>query len=463
MSGPTYDPAEVRLPEPPARVHFVGIGGAGVSGLARIMLGMGYAVSGSDVAPSAETAHLARLGAQVAIGHAAEHVAGAALVVATAAARDDNPELRAARDGGIPVVKRAALLGRLTLERECLAVAGTHGKSTTSGMATLALERAGLSPSFAVGATVRELGTNARVGSGGRFVVEADEYDYSFLWLRPRVAIVTSIEHDHPDLFPDLDAVVDAFVRFVACVIPTGTLVTAADDAGCARLLDRVATAATPQIVTFGERAGDWQFAPRSDGTTEVRGPNGQMFVLRLRVPGRHNQRNALAVCAAAQALGVDPSALVPGLAEFGGVGRRFEVLRDSAARVVIDDYAHHPTEISATIAAARERYPGRRLVVIFQPHTYSRTLALRDAFAAALDAADEVVLAEIYPSRETDTLGVSSGDIARRMVRSPVVVSSPDDAAEWGEQRAKAGDVLLVMGAGDITRAARILAGGAP
>ena len=463
MSAPSaaYDASVVRLPPPPARVHFVGIGGVGVSGLARMLHERGYRVTGSDAHASPATAELRALGIDVWIGHAAAQVAGAAYVVTTAAARDDNPELAAARAAGLPVVKRAALLAALANDAVCLAVAGTHGKSTTSGMATVALAHAGLDPSFAVGATVRELGANARFGGGPHFVVEADEYDYSFLWLRPTVAIVTNIEHDHPDLFRDRAAVLDAFTNFAAGIRNGGMLVASADDAGVRELLERM-DRLDPRIVTFGIQSGDWRLTPRRPSEGAVRGPDGQQFALRLGVPGRHNLLNALAVLAAADGIGVPAADLLDGLAAFGGVGRRFERARDDAHLTVIDDYAHHPTEVSATIAAARERYPDRRLLVIFQPHTYSRTRALLADFAHALDAADTVIVTDIYPSRETNTLGMSSADIVAAMSTPATLARTPADAAALALDDLRDGDVALVMGAGDVYLAAQQLARGA-
>jgi UDP-N-acetylmuramate--alanine ligase len=458
--NPGYDLAGVSLPDPPARIHMIGIGGVSVSGLARMLSRGGYQVSGSDMFPSPITEDLISEGIPVTLEHLPENVEGAALVVMTAAVRSDNPELIAAQEQGIPVVKVKALLGLIVERFDCLAAAGSHGKSTTSGMAALALERAGLDPSFAVGATVRELGTNARLGSGRQFVVEADEYDYSFLWLRPQVAIITNIEHDHPDIFPDLGAVLDAFERFAAGIKPGGTLVISAEDAGCQRLLDRLSGGHQPfSIVTFGEQIGDWRFVRSQDGAASVHGPGGQVFELRLAVPGRHNLLNALAVLASAEGLGLEAGQLVAGLEAFGGVSRRFEVLLDTSSLTVVNDYAHHPTEIVATIAAARERYPSRRVLAVFQPHTYSRTLALLAEFAAALDTADAVILADIYRARETDSLGVSSASIAERMTRPAVVAVSPQDAVELARAQAETGDVILVMGAGDIYRAAEVLA----
>lgn len=457
MSG--YEPADLQLPDPPSGVHMVGIGGVGVSGLARMLARRGYVVTGSDLNDSPTVRELRAEGIPVAVGHDAANIGNADLVVVTAALRPDNPELVEAGRRGIPVVKRAALLGLLANPAICLAVAGSHGKSTTSGMAALALDRAGLDPSFAVGATVREVGANARLGSGPHFVVEADEYDYSFLWLRPRAAIVTNIEHDHPDIFPDLDAILAAFERFADGIHPGGTLVLSAEDAGSRELRRRLAASGYDRrIVTFGDASGDWRLV--WDGSSvAAAGPGGQVFELRLAVPGRHNLLNALAVLAAAEGLGVDAGRLVAGLESFGGVSRRFEVLRDDDLTIV-SDYAHHPTEVSATIAAARERYPGRRIVAVFQPHTYSRTRALLDDFAAALDAADVVVLAEIYRARETDTLGVASADVAARMRFPASVVGGAGDAARAVRALLRRGDVVLVMGAGDIYEAAEALAG---
>lgn len=459
MTAPSFDPGAIRLPDPPARVHMIGIGGVGVSGLARMLAGRGYRVSGSDMSQSPATDALRAEGIEVQIGHAAENVAGADLVVMTAAVRADNPEVVAANAAGVPVVKRAALLGLLANVADCLAVAGSHGKSTTSGMAALALEHAGTSPSFAVGATVRELGTNARLGDGPHFVVEADEYDHSFLWLRPTVAIVTNIEHDHPDIFLDLDAVLDAFERFTTGIRSGGMLVISADDPGCHLLLARIGEPDGYRIVTFGEHSGDWRVSRQPDGSAQVTAPSGRMFALRLAVPGGHNLLNALAVLAASEGLSVEAEALVPGLEAFGGVSRRFEIVLDTPELTVVNDYAHHPTEVAATIAAARERYPDRRVLAVFQPHTYSRTAALLSEFAAALDGADAVVLAAIYPSRETDSLGVSSQNVAARMAQPVEVAGTPEDAATITIEQIRSGDVVLVMGAGDIYRAAEAIA----
>lgn len=437
----------------------VGIGGVGVSGLARMLRSHGYAVTGSDMNSSPIVQDLIAEGISVSVGHRAENVGDADLVIATAAARDDNPELVEARGRGIPVVKRAAALGMLANPTTCLAVAGSHGKSTTSGMAAFAFEWAGVDPSFAVGATVAGLGTNARLGDGPHFIVEADEYDYSFLWLEPAVAIVTNIEHDHPDIFPALDNVIEAFERFVGNIRPGGTLVISDEDIGARLLSERLRSQDNLNIVTYGFGGGDWRIVEYNAGSATLCDPSGQMFELRLMVPGRHNVGNALAVLASGAILGIQPEDLIPGLEAFTGVGRRFEVLLDRAGRTIVDDYAHHPTEIAATIDAARDRYPDRRLLVVFQPHTYSRTHALLGDFARALDGADAAIVAEIYPARETNTLDVFSKDIVALMSAEATVAESPDDAARIAAEIAQEGDVVLVMGAGDIYQTAKTLA----
>ncbi len=442
--------SRMQLPPPPATIHFVGIGGIGMSGLARIVAARGYQVTGSDASDSPALAALRDDGFTVTIGHSAAGLGDPALVVATAAAPETNPELAAARERAIPVVKRAALLGLLCNDQVCVAVAGTHGKSTTSGMLAFALDQAGINPSFAVGAHVNQLGANAGAGRSEVFVAEADEYDYSFLWLRPAVGIITNIEFDHPNIFPSLSAVEDAFLQFAERIRTGGTLVVSADDPGCQRLTARLQSPIIKS--TFGVHPdADWRVV-ESDGAYAIRTPGGPVIPLHLQVPGRHNLLNAAAAMAAGAALGISPPLLRPGLEAFTGVGRRFDVRGEVNGVTIIDDYAHHPTEIRATIAAARERYPGARLWAIFQPHTYSRTKQLLDDFAAALGDADRVVLTTIYPARETDDHGISSSDIASRISGVPVeVVDGLEPAARFVSSNAAAGDVVLVVGAGDI------------
>jgi UDP-N-acetylmuramate--alanine ligase len=373
--------------------------------------------------------------------------------------RDENPELAAARTAGIATVKRAALLGLIANARTGLAVAGTHGKSTTSAMLAKICIDAGRDPSFIVGAILQDYGTNARPGGGDLVVVEADEYDRSFLQLYPQVAIVTTLEHDHPDIYPTYGEVQEAFLAFLRQVQPGGTIVIAADDPGCRELLPRVETAAGVAVVRYGRSAeADWQLVAGESGEVVLHG-GASVATLTLRVPGEHNRLNALAALAAAAAVGIAPEVAAASLAGFSGTGRRLELKGEAHGLTLIDSYAHHPTEITVDLRAARERYPGRPIWVVFQPHTYSRTKLLLAEFAAALSEADRVVLLDIYPSRETDTLGVSADDILALMPERGRVqrVGKPADAAvalldahEAGEL--SAGAVVLTLGAGDVT-----------
>jgi UDP-N-acetylmuramate--alanine ligase len=443
MSQPTG------LPQPPAHVHFVGIGGIGQSGLARILTAWGYKVTGSDSFSSELVEQLRQEGIDVQLGHEETVMAAAAdLIVATAAVRVTNPEIHAATERGTPVIKRAELLGMLANARTCVAVAGSHGKSSTSGMLVTALQSAGRDPSYAVGAVVASTGTNAAPGAGEAMVVEADEYDYSFLWLKPNFAIVTNVDYDHPDLFPDQSTYDRAFVRFAQGMRPDGVLVVNGDDVGVQRILADLRSQ-PHRVVTFGRSADcDWRI-----DSTAITGPDGEGTELHLAVPGAHNVSNATAALIVMREMGVALSDAAAGLAAYRGVGRRFDVKGEVAAVTVIDDYAHHPSEIAATIAAARDRYPDRPIVAAFQPHTYSRTKALLEPFAKSLSAADRAIVLDIYPARETDTLGVSSADIARRMAPERTSLGGkPAQAAEQLAKSVQAGDVVLTLGAGDVT-----------
>ena len=437
------------LPAPPAHVHFVGIGGIGMSGLARILSVGGYSVTGSDLFPSEVTDQLRAEGIEVQIGHGdTGHALTADLIVATAAVRDTNAELHAARERSTPIIKRAELLGMLANARTSVAVAGSHGKSSTSGMLVSALQYAGADPTYAVGAVVTSTGTNAAPGSGPAMVVEADEYDYSFLWLKPAVAIITNIDYDHPDLFPDQATYDRAFVRFARGVRSDGVLIVNGDDPGVLRVMAELRSSPA-RTVTFGCSEGnEWII----DGST-VTPPDGEEIGLALTVPGRHNLLNATAALIAMTEMGIVPGQAAAGLEAYRGVGRRFDIKGESGDVTVIDDYAHHPREITATIAAARDRYPGRRVVAAFQPHTFSRTKALLEPFAAALATADRALVLDIYPARETDSLGVSASDIVRRLpAESVAAAGKPSEAAERLANEVQAGDVVLTMGAGDVT-----------
>ena len=441
------------LPALPARVHFVGIGGIGMSGLARILLAWGFGVSGSDSLESEQTKLLHSEGIPVNIGHTdVDRAADAQLVVMTAAVRPGNLEVVAARSAGVPVVKRAELLGLLANARTCVAVAGSHGKSTTSGMIVSALTTLGAGPSYAVGAVVAATGTNAAPGTGPAMVVEADEYDYSFLQLTPDIAIVINIDYDHPDLFPDQATYDLAFARFVQRIRLGGTLIAAGDDEGVRRLITLLSDQIQYRVITFGESTGlDWTMHPGQLGW-QVTSPVGSAFTLDLQVPGKHNVRNAVAALIALTALGYDTRLACDALSHYQGIGRRFDVKGEANGIVVVDDYAHHPAEIRATMQAARERYPDRRIIAAFQPHTYSRTLALLDDFAGALCDADLAVILAIYASRETDTLGVTSADVIAKMPAGAIAGGSPDNVVEVLTAITRTGDVILTIGAGDVT-----------
>lgn len=445
-------------------VHFMGICGAGMSALAEMVLRAGGRVSGCDLHLSPGWETLDALGAEVVEGHDPAHAAAAVAVVVTAAIPQDHPELDAARRRGVPVLKRAQALGSLVNRGRVLAVAGTHGKTTSTTMATLILEAAGVHPTGVVGGKVPAWGSGLRPGSMDLFVVEADEYDRSFLALKPAVAVVTTVEADHLDIFGSLDAVEDAFADFVARVPAEGLVTACVDDAGARRVLHRVEKArrlpyGTGAAATL--RAVDIELRPRGSRFTlvdhgEVLGP------LTLAVPGLHNVRNAVGAFAAARELGADLEAAQRALAGFRGVARRFQELGEVHGIAVVDDYAHHPTEIEATLAAARGAYPGRRLVAAFQPHLYSRTRDFAEAFGRALAAADIVWVTDVYAAREAPLPGVSGETIVDALRRAgargvryhPDVASLPDALAE----SLRTGDVCVAMGAGSIDAAAQAL-----
>lgn len=441
-------------------IHFIGIGGAGLSAIARVMLERGFEVSGSDLNPGPATDALAADGATVYKGHRAAYVRGADVVVRSSAIPDDNPEVVEARSRGVPVLRRVDFLPHLLKDRVNVAVAGTHGKTTTTGMIAHVLSSAGLDPGFIIGGNVRDLvGINAHHGGGPIFVIEADEYDQMFLGTNPQVAVITNIEHDHPDQFADRGAVAAAFAAFVLHLPEDGVLVACADDVG-ARALGNVWRAAGRQTRLYGVEhlRADWAavgLAANEDGGTDfvVRRWGRALGSVRLRVPGVHNVRNALAALAVADYFGVLFEEAEAALKAFQGVDRRFQVRGQKAGVTVIDDYAHHPTAIRATLAAARARYPGRRVWAVWQPHTFTRTRALLDDFAAAFGEADRVIVTDIFASREHDSLGITGADVAARIAQEhpwarfvgalPAVVEKL--AAEVAE-----GDVVIVMSAGN-------------
>lgn len=447
--------------EPGMHLHFVGIGGAGLSAIARVALGRGHPVSGSDRQLNKLTAALQAEGAAIFEGHRPEQVGEADAMILSSAIPPTNPEIQEARARGIPVLKRADFLGHLMAGRIGIAVAGSHGKTTTTAMIAQVLLQAELDPTIILGGVMPALGTNGRHGDGDFFVIEADEYDHMFLGLRPEVIVLTNLEHDHPDIFPTRADYTAAFRRFVSLLPEGGRLIACADDAGTAALLGdvhlpevevtRYGLACSGETTPAEFRALDCR--PNQHGGTDfLVEEDGQMIGLaRLRVPGEHNVCNALAAAIVCLDVGVDFGVIRQGLAEFGGVGRRFQVIGEVRGVTVIDDYAHHPTEIRATLAAARQRYPGRRLWAVWQPHTYSRTQLLLQEFAASFGDADRVVALDIYRSRETDTLGIETAAVVEAMPHQQAVpVPGMKEAAAYILDRVHPGDVVLTLSAGD-------------
>ena len=438
-------------------VHLMGIGGIGLSAIARVLHQDGYVVSGCDTQHTALTAELGALGMDIRYGHHPGHIADADLVIVSSAVPDGIPELVAARRVGKTVVKRDRVLGELMATKIGIAVAGTHGKTTTSALISFVLTEMGLDPTFIVGGILRDVNTNARRGQGPHFVVEADEYDHMFLGLRPKLAVVTIIEMDHPDCFSDIGEVTSAFDRFVRLVPDDGAIIGCADGPRVTELLRQLCRDRTVKVITYGLDAESTWHARNvqgnawggSDFTVVHNGrPMGQC---QLRLAGLHNVSNALAVLAVAHRLGLDMErvlAVVPG---FHGVSRRFETKGEAKGVLVIDDYAHHPTEIRATLAAARRRYGDRPLWVFFQPHTYSRTKSLMAEFAESFGDADHVVISEIYAARETDNLGITARDLVERVIHRDVRhAATLLQASEYLKRALRPGDVLLTLGAGD-------------
>lgn len=435
-------------------IHLVGIGGIGLSAIARVLRGWGCQVSGSDRQQSALTEALAAEGITIYIGHRAEQISGADLIVVSSAVSEDNPEVVEARRQGLPVVKRQQFLGELTAGKKTIAVAGTHGKTTTTAMIAWILLQAGLDPSFIVGGVLQNLGTNARAGNGSYFVIEADEYDRTFLGLKPDIAVITTLEHDHPDCYPTFGEMQAAFEDFAALVTAGGLLVLCGEDPAVRRL-ETAGQGAVHRVETYGldSQWGWWAEGQQlgNHATFDIWRQGARLGTCALQVPGQHNVLNALAAMAAAAGAGVDFSVAVSALTRFRGTQRRFEIKGQAAGVTVVDDYAHHPTEIRATLAAARIKYPGRPIWAVFQPHTFSRTAALLDEFAAALDEADHVLVTGIYAAREQDTYGISGADIASRVtVASTTYTKELRSAVDMLANKVQSGDVVITLGAGD-------------
>jgi UDP-N-acetylmuramate--alanine ligase len=447
------------------RLHFIGIGGAGMSGLARIALSHGITVTGSDAKDSTVLSALQALGAQVSPEHKASQVDGADYIIFSTAIGTSNVELIRAQELQIPVLTRAQALATLMSQDRSIAVAGTHGKTTTSSMLTVALQSCGLDPSFAIGGTLTSSGSNAHKGTGDLFVAEADESDGSFIEYHPNAAIVTNIEHDHVDFFAKPEDVTNAFNSFAATISQDGILVYCADDAGSAALGRDPRLRPDLKVVSYGTTAGSDLYIDSINllamGSAARALWNGRLVgTLSLQVPGLHNVLNAGAALAMGLALGAPAAELLSGLASFHGTGRRFELKGTVHGIRVIDDYGHHPTEITVTLEAAK-RYAGDgRVLAIFQPHRYSRTQAFMKEFSTALDIADEVILLEIYAASEKPIPGVSAAQIASAMERGQFIPNFIE-ASDWVIENAKPGDVILTLGAGDVNSLAPIICDG--
>jgi UDP-N-acetylmuramate--alanine ligase len=455
------------------RIHFVGIGGSGMSGIAEVLINLGYQVSGSDISSGPATERLAALGARVMLGHAPGNVAGADAVVVSTAVGDANPEVTAAREHRVPVVPRALMLAELMRLKQGIAVAGTHGKTTTTSLIASVFAEAGLDPTFVIGGRLTAANSNARLGAGEYIVVEADESDASFLHLQPIAAVVTNIDADHMETYGhDFGRLKQAFVDFLQNLPFYGSAVLCTDDANVREIQPLV----SKPVVTYGfgeqamVRAVDVVDGERMRFRAVREG--AKTIDVSLNLPGRHNVLNALATIAVATEFGVDDRAIASGLAGFRGVGRRFQrygdiTLPGGAGRfTLVDDYGHHPAEMRATIEAARGAFPGRRIVLAFQPHRYTRTRDLFEDFVKVLSGCDALFLAEVYPAGEAPIVAADGRSLARAVrvagAVEPVFVQSIDDMPQAVLKGAQDGDIVITMGAGSIGGVPSRLARGA-
>jgi UDP-N-acetylmuramate--alanine ligase len=452
-------------------LHFVGIGGSGMSGIAEVLLNLGYVISGSDLSSNLASQRLASLGAKVTVGHAAENIEGADAVVTSTAVKADNPEVIAAREKHIPIVPRALMLTELMRLKSGIAIAGTHGKTTTTSLVASILAEGGLDPTFVIGGLLNSAGANARLGSGQYIVAEADESDASFLNLLPMIEVITNIDADHMETYDhDFNKLKQAFVDFTQRLPFYGVAMLCMDDPTIREIMPRI----TKTIVTYGfheeaeVRAVDASAANGKMHFTVVQKGYDDMQVS-LNQPGMHNVQNACAAIAIAREVGVDDRATQKALSEFNGVGRRFTrygeiALESGGSFALVDDYGHHPVEMAATLAAARGAYPGRRLVLAFQPHRYTRTRDLFEDFVKVISTADAVVLAEVYAAGEAPIVA-ADGRAMTRALRvlgkvEPIFVEHMQEMPEALLAMLRDGDVLIVMGAGSISTVPGKLAG---
>ena len=451
------------------RIHFIGIGGAGMGGIAEVLANEGYQISGSDIANNRVTEHLASLGAEIHVGHKAENVHGASVVVVSTAIHTDNPEIIAARELRIPVVRRAEMLAELMRYRHGIAIAGTHGKTTTTSLIASVYAQAGADPTFVIGGLLNSAGTNARLGTSRYLIAEADESDASFLHLQPLVAVVTNIEADHMDTYGgDFTKLRATFLEFLHNLPFYGLAVVCIDDPVIRGLLPEIGRAtitygysddADIQVQEFVQEGSQSQF--------RLRLQDGSVLPLRLNLPGRHNALNAAAAVAVAREDQISTGAIVDALAQFAGVGRRFQQYGEfdtGAGKVLlVDDYGHHPTEVRATLAAARAAWPERRLVLIFQPHRYTRTRDLYDDFAEVLAKVDVLIMLDVYAAGEDPIPGADGRSLCRsirqRGTLDPIFVATPAEVPAVLADVLKDGDVVLTQGAGNVGQLCRKLA----
>lgn len=464
---PRYDVPEMRRIR---RIHFVGIGGSGMCGIAEVLLNQGYEISGSDLQENANTRHLAALGATILYGHAAEHIEGANAVVQSSAVKEDNPEIQAARARRIPVVRRAQMLAELMRYRHGIAVAGTHGKTTTTSLISAILAEGDMAPTFVIGGRVNSAGTNAGLGEGRYLVAEADESDASFLHLQPMVSVVTNIDADHMETYGfDFSRLTATFVEFLHNLPFYGLAVLCIDDPHVRAIIPQVSR----PVLTYGfDEAADFRISDvhlkERTSTFKVHRPDGLAALeVKLNIPGVHNVLNATAAIAVCTDEQIDDNAILRGLEGFQGVGRRFEVYGefpvDGGTAMLVDDYGHHPREVAATIKAVRDGWPERRLVMIFQPHRYSRTRDLYEDFVQVLSTCDVLIVNEVYSAGEAEIPGATSrqlcGTIRQRGLVDPVYAANIEEVPDIVANLVRGGDIVITQGAGSVGRLVRLLA----
>ncbi|MEZ0149797.1 MAG: UDP-N-acetylmuramate--L-alanine ligase [Candidatus Reddybacter sp.] len=470
MSG-VYEVPEMRRIR---RIHFIGIGGSGMCGIAEVLLNQGYVVSGSDLAANANIQRLRGMGAHIDIGHKGEQVKGVDVVVQSSAVDEENPEIVAARESRIPVVRRAEMLAELMRYRHSIAVAGTHGKTTTTSLLANVLAEAGRAPTFVIGGKVTSVGTNAQLGESRYLVAEADESDASFLHLQPMVAVVTNIEADHMETYDfDFSKLKQTFIEFLHNLPFYGLAVLCIDDPVVREIMPLVSR----PVLTYGfSEDADYRISEAAveerNAYFQVDRPEGlSSLKIKLNIPGRHNMLNATAAIAVATDEGLDDAAICAGLAGFQGVGRRFEVYGNypvaggAGTALLVDDYGHHPSEVKATIEAVREGWPQRRLVLIFQPHRYTRTRDLYDDFVEVLSETDALIIVPVYTAGEDEIPGATSrhlcGAIRQRGKIDPVYAESIEAAPEVLKTLVKPGDIVMTQGAGSVSKLVKLLADG--